>query len=135
MSSLTLGKQERLSSKKQIDLLFQHGSTFQVPSFRILWLKDGPADESTFQILFSISKRTFPKAVDRNRIRRLMRESFRLQKALLLDFLQNTDRRCLIAIIFVGREIPGFTQMKSKINVALQRLIREMEHNTSIGSN
>ena len=73
-------KKEKLTSKIIIDRLFKEGeSTFKYP-FRILFLSDTSYSEPFPQIVISVSKRNFKHAVDRNRIKRLIREAYRLQK-------------------------------------------------------
>ena len=78
-----LGKQARLKSRKVIDCLFKDGKSFTVFPFRVIYqFTKLPVTPDAFQLQagFSVSKRHFKKAVDRNRIKRLMREAYRLQK-------------------------------------------------------
>lgn len=78
-----LGKQARLKSRKAIDQLFKDGKSFTVFPFRVIYqFTKLPVSPDAFQLQagFSVSKRHFKKAVDRNRIKRLMREAYRLQK-------------------------------------------------------
>jgi len=77
---------------------------------------------SPLQAGFTVSTRHFKKAVDRNRIRRLMRESYRLQKNNLLNELQENHKSVAIFFIYTGNELPQYKDVFEKIGSALQRL-------------
>lgn len=83
----TFKKDERLRSRRTIDRLFKRGSTevqtFYLFPFRVLYLTAPQATSTLPEVLFSVSKRNFKKAVDRNLIRRRCREAYRLHKAIL----------------------------------------------------
>ncbi|HLZ86067.1 MAG TPA: ribonuclease P protein component [Puia sp.] len=83
------------------------------------------AQFSALQAGFGASSRNFRKAVDRNRIKRLGREAYRLQKAPLLDQLTRQGRSMAIFFIYIGKELPDYPTVTQKIGVALQKLIRE----------
>lgn len=73
------------------------------------------------------SKRNFKKAVDRNRIKRLIREAYRTQKLPLQQLITEQKQGCLqIFIIFTGKELPLFDLVKSKVAEVLKRLEKEM---------
>ena len=76
----TLGKEERLKSRKLIDQLFKEGKSFSSFPFRVVWKYLPSASDSFLKAGFTVSTKHFKKAVDRNRIRRLMKEAYRLQK-------------------------------------------------------
>lgn len=120
MTGLTLSKDERLRSLKDIDLLFADG--FRLSKYPLLLIaKEVEGQESpAIKILFSVSKRKFKKAVDRNRIKRLMREVFRHQKQDWLNALAE-GKHFHFAIVFTGNELPtlhtiqrSFTVLQSK---------------------
>ena len=133
MSPFTLGKQERLSGKRLIELLFNDGKSLYVPPLRITWMWAEDEGSCPARVLFSVSKRSFPRAVDRNKIKRLLREGYRRQKAELHDFLMRSNRRCLIAFIFAGKQIPDAANLENKTIQALQRLVKEMDHQSIPG--
>lgn len=96
-------KEERLCSKRDIDSLFHSGSSFVVYPFRVVY-KAFDQDISQVKVILSVSKRKFRRAHDRNRIKRLMREVYRLQKEdLLLGFL-NSSKSLNFAIQYVANE-------------------------------
>ena len=81
MGTFSLPKSERLYKKKDIQELFDKGSSFYLYPFRIFVQKQ--SEQNIHQVLFSVSKKNFKKAVDRNRIKRRMREAYRLNKGAL----------------------------------------------------
>jgi ribonuclease P protein component len=130
----TLGKEERLKSRKLIDLLFKEGKSFSNFPFRIVW-KYLPEENNNFlQAGFTVSNRNFKKAVDRNRIRRLMKESYRLQKNELQYHLESNSKRLGIFLIYVGKEIPTHPLVVEKITAILERLKKMVHENNSANS-
>ena len=89
--------------------------------FRILYLEN-ENQKSSLQAGFTVSTRNFKKAVDRNRIKRLMRESYRLQKHSLKNKLEGINKNLAVFFIYTGKEIPNFTEVYQKIGGALKRL-------------
>src|ERR1700761_6552929 len=76
----TFTKEERLCNKKLIDTLFHNGSSFLCYPFKVSWLEADFAGTFPVQIVFAVPKRRFKRAVDRNLIKRHMREAYRLNK-------------------------------------------------------
>lgn len=74
---------------------------------------------------FGASSRNFKKAVDRNRIKRLTREAYRLQKPILQEWLRKKDRSLALFFIYTGKELPDYEVVKDKIGLALQKLMKE----------
>ena len=86
-------------------------------------------NRSFLQTAFSVSSKNFKKAVDRNRIKRLMREAYRLQKSFLQHELEEHRKFLAVFIIYTPGEIPGYDIISQKMATALQRLgkiIREL---------
>jgi ribonuclease P protein component len=71
---------------------------------------------------FTVSARNFKKAVDRNRIKRLMREAYRLQKNPLREHLQESRKSIAVFFVYTGNELPQYDVVFEKINAALQKL-------------
>lgn len=115
MGSFSFPKSERLYKKKDIQELFDKGSSFYVYPFRV-WIQKHPG-QHTNQILFSVSKRNFKKAVDRNLIKRRMREAFRLNKAALPG-----TSTWQMAYIYTAKDILEFGQIRDKMIASFKRL-------------
>lgn len=120
----TLGKRERLKSRKQIKRLFLEGKKIIVAPFVIFYLDDPVSDLtiSPAQFAISISAKNFKKAVERNRIKRLTREAYRLQKASLYRVLENKRRQLMVFFIYTGKDIPDFKTIKEKVELVLKKL-------------
>ena len=123
----TLKKEERLTSKKLIDQLFAEGQTVLVPPFKFLWITSELEANYPMQIAFSAPKKHFPKAVDRNRIKRLCREAYRHNKHIAYDYLDLNHTQCAAMLIYTEREMPILKELKSKIITTLERFIDACE--------
>lgn len=123
MADNRLRKTERLKSRHEIKRLFSKDSQSvnQYP-FKLVWkLMDTQRSEYPIQLAISVPKRRFKHAVDRNAIKRLIRESYRLQKADLYQALEqaNAQQQMAWMIIYIGKEKPNFHGLSK----AMQKLI------------
>ena len=80
---------------------------------------------------FAVSNRNFKKATDRNRVKRLMREAYRLQKNILQSRLKEGNTSLSIFFVYTAKELPDFTDIKEKMSLILQRLIKIVNENIS----
>ncbi len=120
----TLSATERLKSRKQINHLFATGKKLLLPPFRVVYeLQHDEEGEACLQFGIGASKRNFKKAVDRNRIKRLGREAWRLQKATLLQALQEQNKKLHVFFIYTGKELPDFEEVSICVGKAIQKLI------------
>jgi ribonuclease P protein component len=115
MGSFSFPKSERLYKKKAIQELFDKGSSFYIYPFRVYFMQS--SDQSAHQVIFSVSKRNFKRAVDRNLIKRRMREAFRLNKA----GIPGTSK-LQMAYIYTAKEILLFDQIQEKTVLSFKRL-------------
>jgi ribonuclease P protein component len=138
----TLGKDERLKSRKQIEQLFKEGKSFVVNPFRVYFVVKsvsipiGTSMVNGLQFGIGASSKNFKKAVDRNRIKRLTREAWRLQKndpiAIgLKEKLKSSGKQLNVFFIYIGKELPDFTTVKDKVAVALKKLSDKIDENIS----
>jgi ribonuclease P protein component len=123
----TFSKEERLCSRRLIGLLFSKGHTFHLKPFRITWMRQSPGGSSPVQVLMSVPKYNFRKAVDRNLIRRRMREAYRLNKHVLYSVFPGTAYQIVFCITCTAKEIVAYDLIEAKIILLLQRLIEENE--------
>lgn len=115
MSSHKFSKNERLSSVKAIQAVFSGGRSFVVFPFKFIFTQ--PAGSvGPNQILFTVPKRNFKRAHDRNRVKRMLKEIYRLEKQRLSLKGMN------IAVIYLAKEKIPFTNLKNKLTLGLDRL-------------
>jgi ribonuclease P protein component len=122
MGKQTFSKDERLSSRKLIVQVAKEGKSFLVHPFKVIALDT--ALDTTFpaQVMMTAPKKRFQRAVDRNRIKRLMREAWRKNKHMLYTALTEQNKKLAIMLIYVGAELPEYKLTEDKIILILQRL-------------
>jgi len=124
VKKFTFSKKERLCRKKYIQELFEDGSSFFLHPFKVHYHVHKNTDIDNIQILISVPKKFYKKAIDRNLIKRRVREVYRLNKHILNDISIN---KLFIAYIYVGREILPYNEMLQKLKQALFRLKEEVD--------
>jgi ribonuclease P protein component len=119
----TFPKEEHLCRKKLIEELFsKQSSSFGVYPLRFVWIKSAAPTMVPPQVLISVSKRTFKRAVDRNRLKRLIREAYRLNKYRLTE-QPNGHEIALLGIIFTGKEKSPLALVEKKLISGIVRLM------------
>lgn len=129
----TLGKAEKLKSRKQIEQLFAEGKGFTAFPVKVVYLampREEPKeenDEAGVQVGVSVSTRHFKHAVDRNRIKRLLREAYRQQKHELLELALQQGLALKVFFIYLDKTLPTYDLMFDKMRYCLKRLRKTLE--------
>jgi len=113
--------------------LFEEGKSFNVFPFKVVY-KTTIFKDSFLKAGFTASKKNFKRATDRNRIKRLMRESFRLQKNELANALHANNKYLAVFFIYTGNTLPKYIEVMGKIKTVLKRLEKianENDHENS----
>ena len=111
----TFKKGERLKSVIAINRAFSEGAKVVKFPFLVRYTHTTFDADSPYQIAITVSKRSFKRAVDRNRIKRLMREAWRLEKPRLLANWGKGGAQHAIVFVYIGKEIPTFDQCNNNI--------------------
>lgn len=122
----SLRKPERLDKKKIIEKMFAGGArSFTIFPLRVVYL---PAEEleAHAAILVSVSKRRFKRAVKRNRVKRQIREAYRLHKHPLLEALAARQQRLAIAFIYLSDELTESSILQERVKIALARIAEKL---------
>lgn len=128
--SFTFKKEERLCSKKVIDRLFAEGTSFMTYPVKVVFLPVKLNTNFPVQAGFSVSKKNFKRAVKRNRIKRQMREAFRLHKN---EFYQKIDENQLaMFFIYIGKEMPEYASVEKAIKKAFLTIQKKVEESSKI---
>lgn len=116
-------KDERLCGKKSISLLLAMGNKhFQYP-FSIKWIELAELQKYSVQLLVVVPKRHFKKAVDRNKIKRMIREAYRNNKEILSVPLKEKNKNIALMLLYNARKTESYQEVETKIKLILQFLV------------
>jgi ribonuclease P protein component len=122
----TFKKEERLCNKKLIDGLFHNGSSFLCYPYKASWMFTDGEQQFPVQIVFSVAKKRYKRAVDRNLVKRRMREAYRLNKqAQLYNVLSGAGKTMVLSISYIGKEISSYEFFEKKMLKLLTQLAGE----------
>ncbi len=119
---LTYNKTEKLKRQKTIDQLFSEGKSVSAYPLQLVYV----IEDQKRKVGVSVSKRKFKKAVQRIRIKRLLREGYRLNKSFLID---NNLEYYTFMIIYIGKEMPDYKTIDLKTKALFKKLIKETKAN------
>lgn len=117
-------KQERMVSRQLIEMLFGGGCSHSMAAFplRVVYMtRERREDEASVQLLISVPKKHFKHAVDRNRVKRQIRESYRRHKELLTNSLSDTQQ-LLIACVWLSDQHEPSSSIERKLISLMQRI-------------
>ncbi|HTQ65221.1 MAG TPA: ribonuclease P protein component [Puia sp.] len=124
-----MNKSARLKSRKLIEELFNDGKSFSYAPFKVFYLHT--QTDVFLQAGFGVSAKSFKRATDRNRIKRLTREAYRLQKKDLDEKLKVNHWHLAVFFIYIGKEIPEYPLIFKKMGSILKKLIQIADENNT----
>lgn len=122
---LTFNTSEKLKSQKLIELLFAEGQSVVEYPLRLVYIKTHFDEKVTMKAGVSVSKRNFKNAVDRNRIKRLLREAYRLNRH---TYFNNSSTQYALMILYIGKDGTNF----ETINLKMNRLLKKFSEKIAI---
>jgi len=120
----TFPKKEKLCGEIRVGRLFAEGEAFIAYPLRVVYKFSEEREDSGVKILISVPKKKIKKAVHRNRIKRQIREAYRLNKAVLLESCLNNDKSLQIAVTYLSEKLPEYEVIEDKIKLTLTRLLQ-----------
>ena len=120
--SFSFGKAEKLKSKKLIGQLFEEGKSITVFPLKLIYLPINSDQKVKIKTAVSVPKKNFKSAVHRNRIKRLMRESYRLNKHLIFN---NIEGNFAFLILYLGKELPQYRDVEASLQSIIGKLVKE----------
>ncbi|MBD0831267.1 ribonuclease P protein component [Aestuariibaculum sediminum] len=120
----TYNKKEKVKSKKLIEQLFTEGQSVSAYPLRLVYIQTAFNEPIVAKTGVSVSKRQFKTAVARNRIKRLMREAYRLNKA---SYFNNISTQYAFMILYIGKEKPTLNQIENR----MQHLFNKFKNQVS----
>lgn len=126
--SLKFSKKEKLKSRKAIQQLFETRQSIHVFPLRLIWKKlDFPLSKTPAQFAVTVPKRAFAKAVHRNRIKRIIREVYRLNKNSFYDALINEGEQYGLMFLYSGKKEPTFEEVEKALKKIKKILAKKIE--------
>lgn len=120
-------KFERLNGKRSIAFLFEKGQSFYSSPLKFTIVQPVEPQDFCLKMVFTVSKKSFPLAVHRNKIKRLMREVYRNNKHALIYQLLERKKKLHMACIFTGKELPTIKVVEKQFVLGLKKIINELD--------
>ena len=111
--------------------LFSKGKSLTVFPVKVFYMQPGKQQDNVVKAGVGTSKRNFKKAVDRNRIKRLLREIYRMEKIPLQEYLKSSSKQITIFFLYVDKSMPEYAELKTKMHLALHKLIKQLNEETA----
>jgi ribonuclease P protein component len=127
--NFSFGKSEKLCSKKLIEELFSNNQVNKITEhpFMLLWKEAQIESDYPAQVLIVVSKKLFPKAVHRNRIKRQIRELYRLNKHHIYQSLERQQKKVALLLMYKTRDIQETSILSNEYNKLIEKFVKNIE--------
>jgi len=125
------GRNEKLKGRKLMQELFSKGKTFTIYPVKIFYMEPLIKLDHPVKVGVGTSTRHFKKAVDRNHIKRLLREIYRIEKLPLHEYLQSSGKQVVIFFLYVDKSMPEYSELKTKMHLVLHKLIKQLNETST----
>ena len=125
INNFRYSKKERLKSKKLIEKLFVDGKSVSSFPIKLIYLKTELSSDLPFQAGVTVPKKKFKSAVHRNRIKRLLRESYRLNKSLVFN---NSEGSFAFLFLYLGKDMPNYETVNEHVKLSFHKFKKKIDH-------
>lgn len=127
MTAFTFRKEEKLCSQKIIGEIFLSGTSFLCYPLKVVWKDEVLPTSYPAQVMFSVPKRLFKRAHDRNLLKRQLREVYRCRKLDLYQLLELNDRKIALMIVYIAKEKLEFSLLEDAMTKIIMKLKKKLE--------
>lgn len=124
-------KNEKLCGEIRISKLFAEGSAFIVYPIRMVYHFNDYTKESGVKVLIAVPKKKIRKAVDRNLLKRRIREAYRLNKGVIVDTMKTSEKSMELALTYVSDQIIDYKELEKKVDIGLNRILKKIQKEES----
>jgi ribonuclease P protein component len=127
MKAFGYHKKEKLKSRTELQAIFATGKSFSAFPIKVFFIEKNNADVSVSVTAgVGVSSRHFKKAVDRNRIKRLLREAYRLEKQSLHQTVAAQSKSIAVFFLYLDKELPEYTLVREKMKESIEKLRKKL---------
>jgi ribonuclease P protein component len=134
MKAFGYNKSEKLKSRKELDAIFGQGKSIGVFPIKLFYQLHQGAATANIKAGVGVSARHFKKAVQRNRIKRLLRECYRKEKQILYSLLEGKAYHLTVFFLYVDKEMPAYEVLQAKMPLAMSKLLKQLQHEMGIST-
>jgi len=123
----TFPKSQRLTGKKEIDTVYKEGQTLKKFPFVVKYVRNVEMEDESLKALFAVPKRRISKATSRNKVRRKLKEAYRLHKHSLEKVLEDSNQKMALFFVYTGKENANYALLEEKIQLILNELAKRID--------